>query len=141
MSYTGDPLNNPIDRVRLNVGDTDTYEEGLTDEVYQYVLDKNAGNEVPTTIECLKYLIAKYANLVTEKAGALFVKESEKYEQYKELLKMLVKDPTTAITKAGLPYAGGISVRDMDNNSCDPDNNQQKVTLSSTKHSYTNDYI
>lgn len=109
MSFTGDPKNVVTDRIRLIIGDTNIDEEGLTDEVIEYVLEKNNSEEVPSAIECLRYLVAQYANAVTEKAGGYFVKGTEKYTQYKELLASLTTDPTTAITAMGIPYAGGIS--------------------------------
>ena len=125
MPYTGDPLNNPVDRIRLSVGDTDVYEEGLNDDVYLYVLGKNTvdgvTNEGLTAVECLRYLLAKYANYVTEKAGGLFVKESEKFEQYQQLLDKFTKDPSYSLLKAGMPYAGGISKSDAVENAQNPD--------------------
>lgn len=122
MSYTGDPVNRVTDRLRLITGDTDRDEEGLTDEVYQYVYDKHNGDEVLSAIECIRYLISQYANCVTEKAGGYFVKESERYEQYKTLLVTLVSDPRTALIQAGLPYAGGIKWDDYEANKADSNN-------------------
>jgi hypothetical protein len=141
MSFLNDPANNPIDRVRLYTGDIDLYEEGLTDDVYQFVLDKHNGSETKAAIECLRYLVSKYASYVVEKAGGLFVKESEKFEQYKKLLDMYTKDPRTMLYKAGTPFAGGISVSDMEDNRCGPDKNLQKVTLSSVDNPYQSDFI
>lgn len=126
MSYTGNPATSIIDRVRLYVGDIDDCELGLTDEVYEYVIDKNQNvdgspNEARAAVECLKYLVAKYASYVTEKAGGLFIKESEKFEQYRRLLDLFTKDPRTAIIQQGLPYAGGISWDDYCTNLANPD--------------------
>lgn len=123
MSFTNDPINNPIDRIRLIVGDSDPCEEGLADDIYLYLLDKHSGSENKAALEALRYLVTQYANYVTEKAGGLFVKESEKYKQYKELLNMYTKDPTNSLLKAGLPFAGGISKSDIEDNACNPDNN------------------
>ena len=141
MSYTNDPVNNPVDRVRLYTGDIDEYEEGLTDDVYLYVLGKYDGSETKAAVECLRYLVSKYASYVTEKAGGLFVKESERFEQYKKLLDMYTKDPRTMLYKAGTPFAGGISVSDMEDNRCEPDNNLQKITMSSVDNPYQSDFI
>jgi hypothetical protein len=121
MPYTNDPVNSATDRVRLYVGDTYAPEEGLTDEVYQYLINTTS-SETAAAIQALKYLVAKYASYVTEKAGGLFVKESEKYEQYRNLLDMWIADPRTAIIKAGLPYAGGISMQDIIDNNENLDN-------------------
>lgn len=127
MSYTGNPVTSATDRVRLIIGDTDVDDEGLTDEVIQYVIDKNT-TEPLASIECLKFLVAQYANRVTEKVGGLFVKESEKYTQYKKLLDMYTKDPTTALSVFG-SYASGISKSDILDNSLDEDVELNTSTL------------
>lgn len=130
MPFTGDPANRAIDRIRLAVGDIDTFEEGLADDVYQYALDittvSGALNEGLASVEILKFLVAKYANFVTEKAGGLFVKESEKFEQYKMLLDMFTKDPRTSFLRAGQGYAGGISRQDFLDN-CNAEDTKQVV--------------
>jgi len=111
MSFTNDPASNIIDRIRLNVGDTDTLDEGLSDEIYQYIIDVNTvdgiTNEGQASIDALKALVAKYANCITEKAGGLFVKGSEKYEQYKQLLDDAVH-PLNGFLASGAGFTGGI---------------------------------
>jgi len=126
MSYTGDPANSATDRIRLCVGDTDTFDEGLTDEVYQYLLDKHASNEPLATIESLKYLTTKYANFIDEKTGGLFTRESDKYKHYRSLLDSFTKDPSLSLLSAGLPFAGGISISDQEAN-CDNTDARQVV--------------
>lgn len=116
MSFTGDPVNRVSDRLRLMIGDTDPLEEGLTDEVYEYVLSKNDNNENRAALECLRYLVAKYANFVTEKAGGLFVKDSERFEQYSKLLRDLTSNPSMTLMKAGKPFGGGVYQKDIDDN-------------------------
>ena len=123
MSFTNDPVCNPIDRIRLLTGDVDSYDEGLSDEVYIYVYKRNNNNENLSALECLRYLLAKYANYVTEKAGGLFVKESERYEQYRSLYDMYTKNPATMLLNTPKPFAGGISISDMQTNEANPDNN------------------
>ena len=116
MSYTADPINSATDRLRLIIGDTDLYEEGLTDDVYNYVINKHDGNENQAALECLRYLVAKYASYCTEKAGGLFVKESDKFDQYSRLLKALTSNPATTIYRAGTPFAGGVYSKDIEDN-------------------------
>lgn len=109
MAFTNDPVNSVIDRIRLKVGDTDNYDEGLADSIYEYLYTANSNNENKAALEALKMLVFKYASYVTEKAGGLFVKESEKYQHYKELLERVTKDPSWSFLAAGVPYAGGIT--------------------------------
>lgn len=129
MSFTSNPLDNPLDRLRLITGDTDPCEEGLVDDIYRYVLTKHSGNEKLAALECLGYLVAKYASYVTEKAGGLFIKESEKFEQYSKLHSMYTKNPSFSLYSAGAPYAGGISLSDMESNTSDTDNNLTNSTI------------
>jgi hypothetical protein len=123
MSYTNDPLNRASDRIRLMIGDVDTLEEGLTDEIYDYVLEKCDLNENRAALECLRYLVAKYANFVTEKAGGLFVKDSERFDQYSKLLRDLTSNPSMSLMKAGKPFGGGIYQSDIDANQSNSDIN------------------
>lgn len=125
MSYTDDPENNPIDRIRLNVGDTDVNEEGLSDTVYSYLLGKHDDNENICSLEALKLLVAKYAKYADEKAGELEEKAHQKFNQYSDLLDKYTKDPTFSPLQSGLPYAGGISLTDRANN---PSSNPFKLT-------------
>ncbi len=132
MSYTGDPVNNPTDRIRLNVGDTDPFEESLSDNEYAYAISLNTNdegdvNEGQASIQALKWLVAKYADYVTEKAGTLFIKESEKFYQYKALLESFTRDPSMMLLKSGEAYGSGISVSDMRQRYSDRDNNMSNI--------------
>lgn len=108
MAFPLDPANDPIARIRLRIGDTDEFDLGLEDVVYQYLLDTYGQNENKATLEALKMLVAKYANFVTEKAGGLFVKNSERYKQYKDMLDDALSNPSSTLFSIGEPFAGGI---------------------------------
>ena len=110
--FTNDPVNSVIDRMRLMVGDTDIHDEGLSDEVYEYLYETNGQDEKRGALEALKMLVFKYAKYVTEKAGGLFVKESERYQQYKELLDRAEKDPSLGFIGAPEGFAGGICTQE-----------------------------
>lgn len=133
MSYTGDPANSVTDRIRLNVGDTDLYEEGLSDEVYNYLLDLNDNKEGLTSQSALKLLVTKYAKYADEKAGELEEKGSQKYSQYLELLDKVLKDPSYSFLSTGLPYVGGISNYERLNN---PSSNPFKLSNPLTDSCY-----
>lgn len=122
MAFTNDPLNSATDRLRLLIGDTDEYDEGYSDEIYQYVLDKNLGNENQSALELLRMLISKYANYVNEEAGGLVADYSDRFNQYKTLYDMLTKDPRNSIMRAGVGFTGGVSISDRVNTICNPDN-------------------
>lgn len=112
MSFTNDPTNSSTDRVRLLVGDIEDFDEGLSDEIYEFLIMQAEGNERRAALEALKMLVFKYAKYVTEKAGNLFVSENQKYDHYKDLLDKVTKDPSWSFMKAGEPFAGGIYLCD-----------------------------
>lgn len=116
MSYTDDPENNAVDRVRLTVGDIDPCDELLSDEVYKFALTNNNDDEIKASIQILKHIVAMLANSMTEKTGEVFLKANERYKQYKELLDTLIKDPSTSFMRAGAGYTGGIYQSEIDAN-------------------------
>lgn len=123
MSYTNNPASSVVDRLRLKVGDIDETDEGLTDEVYEYLYESKAGNENQAALEALRMLVFKYANYVTEKSGAFFIKEGERYTQYKAMLEQALKDPSFGFFTAGTGYAGGISKGELQANRMNSDAN------------------
>lgn len=139
MGYTNDPANSVIDRLRLKTGDIDPYEEGLTDEVYEYVYLKQGLNENRAALEALRMLVVKYAHYCTERSGQYLIEAEEKYQNFKDLLDRAIRDPGYGflpdLPDNGLPpvvdpddpsssggYAGGLTVRERygENRSSNP---------------------
>lgn len=120
MPFTNDPSNNPIDRIRLAIGDADPCYEFLGDESYQYYLSKNNDNENRTIIDCARAILFTLARRTRERAGDLEVYSSEAFNQYERALKLILKDPTLYLYSIS-PYAGGISRQDMADNDNDTD--------------------
>lgn len=122
MPYTGNPATNPIDRVRLNVGDIWPDMEILHDEDYQYFLDKNNGNENRASIDAARAILFALTRMMRERTGDIEVYGSDWFNNYRKALEMLIKDPNLSLSIA-MPYAGGISRSDMCANDSNPDNN------------------
>lgn len=128
MPYTGNPSSNIVDRLRLEVGDIDELDEGLSDEVYRYIIIKN-GDDITgdissnSIIQSLRYLVSKYANCVHEEAGDLEVWDT-RHKQYSEMLDRYLKDPRMGIIGGHTPYAGGISNSDIEDNTNNLDANR-----------------
>lgn len=105
-TYGGDPENSDRDAVRLEIGDTDTTDQQLTDAEVEYYLAQN-GSVIGAAMGAVRAIIALYARLVDEGVGDLKVNYSQRLAAYKELraeLKMKLA------TKHGLPVAGGLSL-------------------------------
>lgn len=121
MPYTNDPQNNPVDRIRLNVGDIWDDIEYLTDADYQYFLDAANGNENRATMDAVRAILFKLTRMTRERTGDIEVYGGDWFSNYMKALQLILKDPNIAISLA-VPYAGGISRSDMQANRCDPDN-------------------
>lgn len=119
MAFTGDPVNNALDRIRLITGDTDPNYVFLDDTTYQYLLDKNNSNEKQAAIEGARYILANIARYTRERTGDIEVYGNEFFKNYRSYLLELVNNPNFS-NILPMPYAGGISKEDMlknDNNS------------------------
>lgn len=121
MPYTHDPANNPIDRIRLNVGDIWDDMEMLADADYQYFLTAANGNEKRATLDAVRAILFKLTRMTRERTGDIEVYGGDWFNNYMKALQLILKDPNIAISLA-VPYAGGISRADMQANRCDPDN-------------------
>ncbi len=117
MPYTNDPQNNPIDRIRLAVGDTWEDMEMLSDADYQYFLD-SAGSERRAMLDAVRAILFKLTRFTRERTGDIDVYGGEWFTHYRDALNLILKDPNISISVA-MPYAGGIDMEDMLNNRCD----------------------
>lgn len=128
MPYTNDPTNNPIDRIRLAVGDIWDDIEMLKDADYQYFLDRNDGNENRATMDAIKAILFKLARMTRERTGDIEVYGGEWFDHYYKMLLLLLKDPNASISLA-VPYAGGISKTDMYLNDANCDNVVREINI------------
>ena len=121
MSFTNDPANNPIDRVRLMVGDTSPPPfEYLPDTTYTFLLTKYSNNEVSAAKEAAMYILAGLTRSARERTGEIEVYGSEYYKNYKDYLKDIINgvlNPLSAIEA----YFGGVSREDYNANLEDTD--------------------
>jgi len=105
-TYGGDPENSDRDAVRLQIGDTDTNDQQLTDSEVAYYLSEN-GSVIGAAFGAVSAIIAKYARLVDEAVGDLKVSYSQRLAAYKELRSQL---KSRRAVKHGMPVAGGLSL-------------------------------
>lgn len=125
MPFTSDPANSATDRIRLMVGDTDPNYEFLTDDTYEYLLDKNNNNEKVSAKEAARYILAYIARFTRERTGDIEVYGNEFFRNYRQLLLDLVNNPNFGDVLP-MPYAGGISKKDMLENDRNEDNNTNR---------------
>lgn len=132
-TYTADPLNNPVDEVRLLIGDTDSLEPQLQDEELQYFLAKASNVAIKAAIAAVTQLIAKFSRLADETTAEWSVKWSQKSSQYRSLLKDL-KDPENALSGSPVAYGGGISITDINTNANTTDRFPDMFTIGMHKN-------
>lgn len=121
MAYTGDPANNKIDAVRLQVGDIYEDFEVLKDSDYSYFLDKYTGNVNRASIDAARSIMFLLSRWTRERTGDIEVYGSEWARNYRAALLEYIKNPNMSVSLA-TPYAGGISKADMAANDENQDN-------------------
>jgi hypothetical protein len=101
-----DPLNDPLDSVRLLIGDT-TAPYQLSDVEIQFALDQNPSVYAAAAISA-RALSARYARRVDTKFETVESKYSQLRDSYEQLARQL---DTQAKRRGGMgvPVAGGIS--------------------------------
>ena len=111
-------LSTPTSQVRLIIGDVD----GLliSDATIGALLTINDGNVNKTAIQALQAIVADLAKWTDEEVDEVKVKLSQKYDHYKDLLDMLLKDPAYLKTPIS-HWFGGTSKQEVDrvNNNSD----------------------
>jgi hypothetical protein len=118
MTTGYDPTTDPLDAVRLLVGDT-TAPFQLSDLEIQFALDQNANIYAAAAI-CARALAARYARRVDTK----FETVESKYGQMRDSYEMLARSLDQQAKRRGgmgVPLAGGISRADVHNADLDTD--------------------
>lgn len=136
-----DPTNKPVDRIRLRIADFSDIPL-LTDDVIQYYLTKNSNNESATAKECALVILGVLARDASyNKIDALIVDGKNAYASYKDYLLKLIADPRISLT-IPVSYFGGVSIKDMNTNSANMDNNiRPQFTENYLQYTGNPDYI
>lgn len=115
---------NPIQEVRVAVGDLDPTLPILDDATYEYFLTKNSDSVRRASLDAAKTILFQLSMRTDETVDIFSVKGSKASEQYRMALQMFLRDPSTnpVLTSAN-GYASGISKTDMLENIANTDNN------------------
>ena len=123
MTWTYDAaVRTDLNRTREAIGDTDSSDEQLPNEVISEKLT-DLGSVNSASIACIKLLMAKYVRLVSQTTGPISVQHSLRLAAYKEMMAILKSDGQFA---AG--FCGGISVSDKEAREADTDTVQPSFT-------------
>lgn len=112
-----------IQEIRLAVGDTDPALPLLTDDVYQYYLDKQNQSVARASMDAARAILMVLAQRGDESVDIFSFKGSRSAASYMEALKLFLRDPSLnpLYNNCGM-YAGGISVSDIAANNANTDN-------------------
>lgn len=113
-----------IQKVRLEVADTDVNFPILSDDEYEYFLEKNFDVIRNAALDAARVIMMRLSITATDQTVDIFsIKGAKAAEQYRESLKLFLKNPDlNPMLNTAVPYAGGISLTDMQNNNANSDN-------------------
>lgn len=114
---------NDIQKVRLEVGDTEVDLPILTDEEYEYFLEKNSGSVRRASIDAAKTILFKMSMRSDETVDIFSFKGSKAAQSYVMALTLFLKNPDlNPILQNAMPYGSGVSISEMNANDSNTDN-------------------
>ena len=112
-----------IEKLRIEIGDTDVCFPILDDSSYQYFLDKHNNNLGRASIDAARAILFQLSTMNSETVSIFSVKNTSA-EAYRQALLLYIKDQTlNPIYQSLQGYFGGVSVSDMQANNANLDNN------------------
>ena len=112
-----------IEKLRIEIGDTDVSFPILDDSSYQYFLDKHNNNLGRASIDAARAILFQLSTGNSETVSIFSVKNTSA-EAYRQALLLYIKDQTlNPIYQSLQGYFGGVSVSDMQANNANLDNN------------------
>ena len=112
-----------IQKLRVEVGDTDVSFPILDDSSYQYFLDKHSNNLNRAAIDAARAILFQLSTMNSETVSIFSVKNTSA-EAYRQALLLYIKDQNLNPIYQNLKgYFGGVSISYMEANVANPDNN------------------
>lgn len=112
-----------IQKLRVEVGDTDVSFPILDDTSYEYFLEKHSNNINRAGLDAARAILFQLSTRNSETVDVFSVKNTSA-ESYRQALLLYIKDPNlNPLYKNLKGYVGGVSISDMEANNADLDNN------------------
>ena len=112
-----------IQKLRVEVGDTDVSFPILDDTSYEYFLEKHSNNLNRAGLDAARAILFQISTRNSETVDVFSVKNTSA-ESYRQALLLYIKEPTLNPLYQNLKgYVGGVSISDMDANNANLDNN------------------
>lgn len=112
-----------IQKLRVEVGDTDVSFPILDDTSYGYFLEKHSNNLNRAGLDAARAILFQLSTRNSETVDVFSVKNTSA-ESYRQALLLYIKDPNlNPLYKNLKGYFGGVSISDMEANNANLDNN------------------
>lgn len=116
-----DPVNNPIHAMRLEYGDVDEYDYILSDQSYQYYLEKYPNSLLMASKYIGMAILAKFAREgFRQRVGQEEAYLGERYKNYLDWLKQKSTNPALS-GRVPVVYVGGVLVETVEYYENNPD--------------------
>jgi tRNA isopentenyl-2-thiomethyl-A-37 hydroxylase MiaE len=107
-TYNSASIGTDLAKVRLQIGDTDTNDQQLTDEEIQFFIDTEQ-TIFMAAYRCALALVAEYARKVDKEMGDLKLLAAQRHRHYLQLAAQLKQKNVP-----GIPSAGGVYISEKD---------------------------
>lgn len=107
-TYNAGALDQPLNAVRLMIGDTNTSDQQLQDEEILSFIAASGGNVASAAASAAKALAFKYARSVDKWVGDLKILASQRHRAYSDLYDKLLAVAGGGSASLAVPSAGGI---------------------------------
>lgn len=112
-----------IQKLRVEIGDTDVSFPILDDSSYDYFLEKHGNNLNRAAMDAARAILFQLSTMNSETVSIFSVKNTSA-EAYRQALLLYIKDQNLNPIYQNLKgYFGGVSISDMEANAANPDNN------------------
>lgn len=117
MAYTD------IQKVRLECGDIDPALPILSDEDFQYFLDKQSGSISRAALDAAKTILLVMSQRTDETVDIFSIKGSKSSAQYRDALVLFIKEPAfNSVLSSASAWFGGVSIKEIQDNIKNSDN-------------------
>lgn len=125
--FTGDPVNNVFDRIRILCTDTDNDDILVDQTILEFMYQEAGQDEHLAAAKALTFLMMQIAKMGDEKAGGVYLKNSERIKN----MQLVLDDLKAELLKKGIGsvYAGGVSRADILLNRWNPDSVKKGIEI------------
>lgn len=118
MALTPEEIQDKITEMRLRLGDTNEYDQYLSDQSYEFFINKYENDGL--LFKNIAYaILAKLASGHRQRVLNEEAYQAERFKNYKEWLEMVIANPTLLGNYPAI-YVGGVVREDVQRLECDP---------------------